>query len=86
MSRCGTRKTFATPRGGPHTDGRQDDNVACTVIDEEPPRNLQERTGKHRCVRCLADVPADEYLRNDHLCDVCAEEEMKDEGGRMKDE
>jgi hypothetical protein len=40
---------------------------------EDPtPRNLPERTGRHRCIRCLADTPAEEFLRNDHLCDECA--------------
>ena len=45
--------------------------------DEGTPRKLPERTGKHRCIKCLADVPADEYLRNDHLCDACAQEQDK---------
>jgi hypothetical protein len=40
--------------------------------DDPPPRELPERTGKHLCVRCLAAVPADEYFRNDHICDACA--------------
>lgn len=40
---------------------------------EDPtPRNLRERTGRHLCVRCLAEIPAEEYLRNDHICDACA--------------
>jgi len=39
---------------------------------ENAPRSLPERTGKHRCIRCLAETPADEYMRNDHLCDACA--------------
>ena len=51
--------------------------------DEPTPRDLGERTGKHYCVRCLALTPADEYLRNDHMCDPCAEEE---ERGTMNDE
>ena len=63
--------------------------------DEPPPRKLNERTGKHYCVKCLAAVPPEEYLRNDHICDACAAEDEyplastpgpKDEGGRMKDE
>ena len=37
-----------------------------------PPR---ERTGKHKCVQCLAEIPADVYLRNDFLCDACAAKE-----------
>ncbi|HEX7153459.1 MAG TPA: hypothetical protein VF618_18375 [Thermoanaerobaculia bacterium] len=40
--------------------------------DEPTPRKLGERTGKHYCVKCLAEVPAEEYLRNDHICDACA--------------
>ncbi len=43
------------------------------MSDEAPPRSLNERTGKHYCIRCLAEVPAAAYLRNDHICDVCAE-------------
>gem|GEM_PF-652104 len=39
---------------------------------DDPPRNMNERTGKHRCIRCLADVGAEEYFGNDHLCDKCA--------------
>ncbi len=42
------------------------------MLDEPTPRELPERTGKHFCVRCLSEVPADEYFRNDYLCDVCA--------------
>jgi hypothetical protein len=53
--------------------------------DEPTPRNLSERTGKHYCIQCLREVPADEYLRNDMLCDECAlrdetQEGMRDEG------
>jgi hypothetical protein len=53
--------------------------------DEPPPRKLNERTGKHYCIRCLAEVPAEEYFRNDHVCDKCAAEE-NDERGTMNDE
>lgn len=38
---------------------------------EEIPRELPERTGKHYCVSCLADTPAEVYFRNDHICDDC---------------
>jgi hypothetical protein len=41
-------------------------------MDDDPRRNLTERTGRHHCIRCLADTPADAYERNDHLCDACA--------------
>jgi hypothetical protein len=45
-------------------------------MDDAPPRQLKERTEKHRCIKCLSEVPRDEYLRNDFLCDKCAEEEL----------
>ncbi|HEX7677825.1 MAG TPA: hypothetical protein VF713_06860 [Thermoanaerobaculia bacterium] len=35
---------------------------------------MNERTGKHVCVRCLREVESEEYFRNDHLCDGCAAE------------
>lgn len=41
--------------------------------DDEPLRNLRERTGKHLCIRCLAETPAEEWFANDHVCDACAE-------------
>jgi hypothetical protein len=47
------------------------------MLDEGPRRNLSERTGRHLCIRCLAEVDAETYLRNDHVCDSCAEAEMK---------
>jgi hypothetical protein len=53
--------------------------------DEPTPRDLGERTGKHYCVKCLALTPVDEFLRNDHMCDPCAEEEER-ERGTMSDE
>ena len=40
--------------------------------DDPPPRELREKTGRHLCVKCLAQVPAQEYFRNDHICDDCA--------------
>jgi len=54
---------------------------------ESVPRQLREKSEKHYCVRCLREVPRDEYFENDFLCDACAGgEPAKDEGGRMKDE
>ncbi len=50
------------------------------MLDEPTPRDLQERTGKHRCIRCLAETPAEEFLRNDHLCDACAEKGDQSDG------
>ena len=44
------------------------------MLDDPPRRNLNERTGKHVCVRCLHEVESEEYFRNDHLCDRCATE------------
>ena len=43
--------------------------------DDPPPRELNERTGKHYCIKCLAVVTAEEYFRNDQICDACAENE-----------
>ena len=40
---------------------------------DETPRNLRERTGKHKCIRCLAEVPDDVYFANDQVCDECAD-------------
>jgi hypothetical protein len=42
-------------------------------VDDTIPRNLPERTGKHRCIRCLVEIPADVYFANDQVCDECAE-------------
>lgn len=39
--------------------------------DDRPHRPLKERTGKHTCIECLREVPADEYFRNDHVCNDC---------------
>jgi hypothetical protein len=44
------------------------------MLDDPPRRNLNDRTGKHVCVRCLSEVEAEEYFRNDYLCDRCAAE------------
>ena len=41
-------------------------------LDDVTPRQLAERTGKHYCVRCLAEVGHDDYLANDHVCNQCA--------------
>ena len=45
------------------------------VHDDDPPKRLNERTGRHLCIRCLAEVPSEVYLRNDHICDACAGED-----------
>jgi hypothetical protein len=39
---------------------------------DDIPRALPERTGRHLCVGCLAETPAERYFANDHLCDACA--------------
>jgi hypothetical protein len=41
-------------------------------FDDQTPRHLKERTESHYCVKCLSEIPVDEYLRNDFLCDNCA--------------
>ena len=43
-----------------------------SMTDEETPKQLRERTGRHLCIICLSEVAADEFFRNDHICDVCA--------------
>lgn len=43
-------------------------------MDEPTPRGLPERTGRHVCTRCLAEVASEEYFANDHLCAKCAED------------
>lgn len=43
--------------------------------DEPPPRRLNERTGIHHCINCLAETPDEEYFANDHICAKCAEKE-----------
>jgi hypothetical protein len=65
-------------------------------MQEETPRNLPERTGRHVCTQCLAIIGAEEFLRNDHLCDRCAAadqysaastpEEPQTAGGEARDE
>jgi hypothetical protein len=42
------------------------------MLQEKVPRHLKERTGKHYCVSCLEETPADRYFLNDHVCDRCA--------------
>jgi ribosomal protein L40E len=44
------------------------------MFEDDAPKQLAERTGKHFCIRCLAEVPAEDYLRTDHVCDDCAAE------------
>ncbi|HYI09985.1 MAG TPA: hypothetical protein VEK57_13075 [Thermoanaerobaculia bacterium] len=43
--------------------------------DDPPKRALPERTGKHYCVRCLTPVSAEDYQRNDHICNACTEQD-----------
>jgi hypothetical protein len=41
-------------------------------MDEPLPRRMTERTGKHACIRCLAEIDPETLQRNDFLCDPCA--------------
>ena len=52
--------------------------------DDRPRRPLNERTGKHYCIECLKEVPADDYFRNDHVCNECGakKEEQADDADR----
>ena len=47
------------------------------VHDDRPRRPLKERTGKHYCIECLKEVPAEDYFRNDHVCQECGEKKEK---------
>ena len=53
--------------------------------DEETPRQLPERTGRHRCINCLADVSDEEYFRNDFFCDACASLDDSDDDEKRDD-
>lgn len=46
---------------------------ALIMIDDEIPRGLSELSGRHRCIGCLADVPAADYFANDYMCNECAD-------------
>ena len=46
---------------------------AILMIEDEIPRGLPELTGRHRCIGCLAEVPAGEYFAHDFMCVECAE-------------
>jgi rRNA maturation endonuclease Nob1 len=56
------------------------------VNDDRPRRKLNERTGKHLCIECLKEVPADEYLRNDHVCDDCGRKKEEETQEPVADE
>ena len=47
-------------------------------MDDPTPRQLNNRTGKHKCIRCLAEVPEEIYFANDQVCDECAEKFEKE--------
>ena len=53
--------------------GQISDAFARVDHDEELPRNLRERSGKHICIRCLKETEAEEWFANDFVCDACAE-------------
>jgi hypothetical protein len=40
--------------------------------EDDIPRDLPERTGRHICSLCLRETPADEYFANDLACRECA--------------
>ena len=81
---------FRSPRME-HTGPSTSFSPSVASFDDQTPRHLKERTEKHYCVKCLSEVSADEYLRNDFLCDKCADvaerETMNDEQNEaMNDE
>ncbi|MEO6325668.1 MAG: hypothetical protein ABIQ65_13685 [Thermoanaerobaculia bacterium] len=42
-------------------------------MDDEIARRLPERTGRHRCASCLAEVAIEEYFDGDFFCAACAQ-------------
>ena len=60
-------------RAGVRPAGPESHVSSAAMHDDAPPRQLNERTGKHFCVRCLAEVEAEELFRNDYLCEACAQ-------------
>ena len=56
------------------------------VVDAPPRRPLNERTGKHYCIECLKEVPAEEYFGNDHVCDDCGRKKEEKSKEPRKDE
>jgi len=56
------------------------------VHDDRPRRILNERTGKHLCIECLKDVPAEDYFRNDHVCNDCGRKKEEQSQEPRKDE
>lgn len=45
------------------------------------PETLIMRTGVHLCTSCCAAVDLDQFLRNDHVCDPCADSDAKPHAG-----
>ena len=71
MPRAACRVPATCPgRGTRHTALRYHRSV-----DELQRRKMPERTGKHYCVTCLAEVAIESWLANDHVCDACAAKE-----------
>lgn len=60
--------------------------INCADVNDDRPRvPPKERTGKHICIECLKEVPADDYFRNDHVCNECGqkkEEQKQDDSPR----
>jgi rRNA maturation endonuclease Nob1 len=56
------------------------------VHDDRPRRTPKERTGKHYCIECLKEVPAEDYFRNDHVCDDCGRKKEERTEEPRKDE
>ena len=70
-----------------HTDPSTSFSGSVPPIDDATPRQLKERTEKHFCVKCLLEIPLDEFLRNDFFCDKCAQiEEFPLQSTPEKDE
>ena len=60
--------------------------TTASVHDDRSRRTLKERTGKHYCIECLKEVPAEEYFGNDHVCDDCGRKKEEKSKEPRKDE
>ena len=60
--------------------------TTASVHDDRLRRTLKERTGKHYCIECLKEVPAEEYFGNDHVCDDCGRKKEEKSKEPRKDE
>lgn len=64
-------RTYTTRSGQPAVAGRLSYKLNW-MNEEEPPRRLAERTGRHVCICCLKEILPAEYFQGDFACRDCA--------------